>query len=236
SANDNAVFIPWSTMLVRYFDRSRQKVETADDENGEDSEKEVSKEILLNQLDKIYMQVEASEYLKSSASLARRILLRRHNQQEDFNIIIPELILEQEERTRDVFNLVLVAIAAISLIVGGIGIMNIMLASVMERTKEIGIRLALGAKKKDVMMQFLGEAVFISISGGIIGILLGVGLSKLISNISIILPDQAGINTIISLGSVLVSFLVATGVGIIFGYAPARKAALQDPVVSLRYE
>ena len=121
------------------------------------------------------------------------------------------------------------AIAGISLIVGGIGIMNIMLASVMERTREIGVRLAVGAKKADVVFQFLAESTFISISGGLVGIFLGIGLSRGIMHFTDIL-------TIVSLESIIISFGVSATVGIVFGYMPARKAAEKDPVMSLRYE
>jgi putative ABC transport system permease protein len=124
---------------------------------------------------------------------------------------------------------VLGAIAGISLLVGGIGIMNIMLASVMERIKEIGLRLSLGAKKSDVVLQFLLEAVMISISGGIIGVILGIIFAYLVASF-------AEIPTIVSGISIVISFGVAATVGLIFGIAPARKAANQDPITSLRYE
>jgi putative ABC transport system permease protein len=124
---------------------------------------------------------------------------------------------------------VLGAIAGISLLVGGIGIMNIMLASVMERIKEIGLRLSLGAKKSDVVLQFLLEAVMISISGGIIGVILGIVFAYLVASF-------AEIPTIVSGISIVISFGVAATVGLIFGIAPARKAANQDPITSLRYE
>jgi putative ABC transport system permease protein len=121
------------------------------------------------------------------------------------------------------------AIASISLLVGGIGIMNIMLASVMERIKEIGIRQAIGATKRDVVMQFLTEATMISITGGLIGIVLGIALSKIIMELT-------GILTIVSPLSIIISFGVSASVGIIFGYMPAKRASLQDPVSSLRHE
>ena len=121
------------------------------------------------------------------------------------------------------------AIAGISLIVGGIGIMNIMLASVMERIREIGVRRAIGATKKDIIFQFLAEAMLISITGGLIGILVGVIMANLIT-------ASTDIKTIVSFGSIMLSFGVATGVGIIFGWLPARKAADQDPVESLRHD
>jgi len=124
---------------------------------------------------------------------------------------------------------VLGAIAGISLLVGGIGIMNIMLASVLERIKEIGLRLSIGAKKMDIIVQFLMEAVMISVTGGIIGIILGISIAYAVS----VLAD---IPTIISGTSVFISFAVAATVGLIFGIAPAKKAANQDPIVSLRHE
>ena len=182
-----------------------------------------------NQLDKIVVQFKESTMLSKTSDVVKRMLIRRHNAIEDFEVKIPELLLKQEQRTKDIFNIVLGAIASISLLVGGIGIMNIMLASVLERIKEIGVRLAIGARKRDIVLQFLSEAVIISISGGVAGILLGLGLSKAIT-------EFAGILTIISPVSILVSFGVSAAVGIAFGYMPARKAASQDPVTSLRYE
>ena len=121
------------------------------------------------------------------------------------------------------------AIAGISLIVGGIGIMNIMFATVMERIKEIGIRLALGAKKADIIAQFLSEAILISVSGGLIGVVLGVVFSKLIMKFT-------GILTIISPGSIIIAFGVSAIIGVIFGISPAKRAAEKDPIESLRYE
>jgi putative ABC transport system permease protein len=147
----------------------------------------------------------------------------------DYEISIPEMLLKQQQRTKSVFNFVLGAIAAISLLVGGIGIMNIMLASVLERIKEIGIRKAIGAKKNDIAFQFIMEAILISFSGGIVGVIVGILIAYVISNL-------ADIPTIISGFSILLSFGVAVSIGIIFGYAPARKAAAQDPIQSLRYE
>ena len=157
------------------------------------------------------------------------MLIRRHNLVEDFEVIVPELLLEQERSTKRIFNIVLGVIASISLLVGGIGIMNIMLASVLERTKEIGIRRSVGAKQKDIMLQFLIEAVTISLTGGIIGIILGVSGS-------IIIEFVTDIKTIITPFSVLISFFVSISVGLIFGITPARKASLQDPIELLRYE
>lgn len=182
-----------------------------------------------NQLDKLIVQVEESDQLDITTQIVSKLLLRRHQNVIDFELKVPELLLKQEQRTKDVFNIVLGAIASISLIVGGIGIMNIMLASVMERIREIGIRMATGARKKDIVFQFLSEATLISISGGLIGIVLGVLLSKGIMQATDIL-------TIISWDSVLIAFGVSASVGILFGYMPAKKAAEQDPVTSLRHD
>ncbi|HYX08020.1 MAG TPA: FtsX-like permease family protein, partial [Bacteroidales bacterium] len=135
----------------------------------------------------------------------------------------------QQQRTKDIFNIVLGAIASISLVVGGIGIMNIMFASVMERIKEIGTRMAIGAKKKDIVVQFLAEAVLISFTGGLIGVILGIILSYGIESF-------ADIKTIVSPFSVIIAFLVSASVGVIFGYSPAKRASERDPIESLRYE
>lgn len=155
------------------------------------------------------------------------MLLRRHSDLYDFEVTIPELLLKQQQKTKKIFNIVLGVIAGISLVVGGIGIMNIMLASVLERIREIGVRQALGAKQKDIIAQFLSESTLISLTGGIIGIILGVVLSKIIT-------AMFDIKTIVSAFSIFIAFGVSVGVGIIFGYLPAKRAAANDPVVSLR--
>lgn len=182
-----------------------------------------------HQVDKMVIQVKESSQLTSTVKIIRDMLLRRHGSVEDFEIKVPELLLKQEQKTKDIFNIVLGAIASISLLVGGIGIMNIMLASVMERIREIGVRRATGATRKDIVFQFLTEATLISITGGLIGIILGIGLSKVIMQITDIL-------TIVSLISIVISFGVSVAVGIIFGYMPAKRAAEQDPVESLRHD
>lgn len=182
-----------------------------------------------NQIDKIVVQVKESSQIGPTTEILRKMMLRRHAGSKDVEIKVPELLLKQEQRTKDIFNIVLGAIAGISLLVGGIGIMNIMLASVMERIKEIGIRQAIGATKRDIIMQFLTEATLLSITGGLIGIILGLSLSKIIMEVT-------GILTIISPLSIVISFGVSASVGIIFGYTPARRASRQDPVESLRHE
>jgi putative ABC transport system permease protein len=182
-----------------------------------------------HQLDRIIVQVNQSEELSPSTEILARLMLRRHEEVKDFEITVPELLLKQEQRTKDVFNFVLGAIAGISLLVGGIGIMNIMFASVMERIKEIGTRLAIGAQKKDIVVQFLAEAVLISVIGGIIGVIMGIVSSYLVTRF-------ADIPTVVTPSSVILAFAVSATVGVIFGYSPAKRASEKDPIESLRYE
>ena len=186
-ANDN-VYIPVQTMLLRYKNRALINSKSIGGGNAfmggfffSFSGGQETKSSNPNQLDKIIVQVEETEQLTLTTEILSRMLLRRHMDVKDFEITVPELLLKQQQRTKDIFNIVLGAIASISLIVGGIGIMNIMFATVMERIKEIGIRLALGAKKADIIAQFLSEAILISVSGGIIGVVFGVVFSKLIT-------------------------------------------------------
>ncbi len=197
--------------------------------NTSTSSSESSANSNYHQLDRITVQVHETEQLTSSQEVITRMLNRRHQQVPDFEVTVPELLLKQQQRTKDIFNIVLGAIAGISLLVGGIGIMNIMFASVMERTKEIGTRLAIGAKKADVIAQFLSEAILISVAGGMIGVIIGVVLSFLIKSFF-------DITTIISFSSIIISFGVSAAVGVIFGYSPAKRAAERDPIESLRYE
>lgn len=219
------VYTPINTALLRYKNRSLINQTIIARANQDDAPQETN----YHQLDRIVVQVGESTDLNNVADIIARLLERRHYGTVDFQITIPELLLKQQQRTKDIFNLVLGAIAGISLLVGGIGIMNIMLASVLERIKEIGLRLAIGAQKTDVILQFLFEAVMISVTGGLIGVILGIILAHLVSQI-------ADIPTIVSVSSILLSFGVAASIGLIFGIAPARKAALQDPISSLRYE
>ena len=196
---------------------------------GNEGEADSGKPSNYHQLDRLVVQVEESEQLENVADIIRRMLERRHYEVTDFEITVPQLLLKQEQRTKDIFNIVLGAIAGISLLVGGIGIMNIMLASVLERMKEIGLRMAIGAKSSDITQQFLFESTMISLSGGIIGILLGISMALGVAKI-------AGIPIVITFFSIFTSFFVAAGVGVLFGIAPARRAAKQDPISSLRYE
>ncbi len=236
---NNSIYAPIQTVLLRFSDRSL--ITSASIGEGGSSTimfdgGSIAASTNINgngypmqQLDKIVVQVQESSQLVPTSEIINRMLKRRHQGVEDFEIKIPEMLLEKEQRTKDIFNIVLGAIAGISLLVGGIGIMNIMLASVMERIHEIGIRQATGARKSDIRFQFMAEATMISLSGGIAGIIAGVLLAKVITQVT-------GIITIISPASILISFGVAATVGIVFGYMPARRAAEQDPVASLRHE
>jgi putative ABC transport system permease protein len=235
------VYTPIQTVLIRYENRdlvtksmiqagggtsySRGRVVII---GGSDEEK-TDKMENYHQIDRLVVQVAETDLLNPVAEITSRLLERRHYEVVDFEITIPELLLKQQQRTNQIFNFVLGAIAGISLLVGGIGIMNIMLASVLERIKEIGLRLSLGAKKQDIISQFLFEAVMISITGGLIGIMLGAFFASMVSRF-------AEIPTIITFSSILLSFGVAATVGLIFGITPARRAAQQDPIESLRYE
>ncbi|MCG8309696.1 MAG: ABC transporter permease [Cytophagales bacterium] len=234
------VYVPIKSVLIRYENRELVTKAMLEKNNnvsrgrffvigGNNEEEETTTPVNYHQIDKLVVQVAETELLNPIAEIISRVLERRHYEVIDFQITIPELLLKQQQRTNQIFNFVLGAIAGISLLVGGIGIMNIMLASVLERIKEIGLRLSLGAKKEDIVTQFLFEAVMISITGGLIGIILGVILAMLVSRF-------AEIPTIITFTSVLLSFGVAATVGLIFGITPARRAASQDPITSLRYE
>ena len=225
---NNDVYVPVSTALLRL--ENRAKVSSADVvQNDWDDENSSRKNDNYHQLDKVVVRVKDSEQLRTSAEVIGRVLKRRHKNLLDFEVEVPELLLEQQQKTQDMFNFVLAVIAGISLLVGGIGIMNIMLASVLERIKEIGVRRSLGAKQNDIVLQFLFEAIFISLLGGIIGILLGVGAAKIIAT-------AADIPTVVSGWSVALSFGVAATVGLGLGLFPARKAARQDPIKALRIE
>jgi len=234
--NDN-IYIPTKTMLMRFQNRalvsSRIKQSQSTVRFGRffsmSTKPTQNTSSNYHQLDKIVVQVNDSEELTTSTEFLSRMLFRRHAEVKDYEITVPELLLKQEQRTKDIFNIVLGAIASISLLVGGIGIMNIMFASVMERIKEIGTRMAIGARKMDIVVQFLAEAILISVTGGLIGVILGIILSMLINKFT-------GILTIVSPFSVIIAFVVSASVGVIFGYSPAKRASEKDPIESLRHE
>jgi putative ABC transport system permease protein len=180
------------------------------------------------ELHEVVVKCDDTEQVVANANAIRHILERNHKEA-DYEIIVPIELLRQAERTKQIFNIVLGSIAAISLIVGGIGIMNIMLANVTERTREIGVRRALGAKRSDIIFQFLVETVILSGAGGIIGVALGLAIPFLVSQV-------AGMTTIVGLGAPLLAFTISVLTGIIFGIYPAMRASDLNPVEALRHE
>ena len=185
--------------------------------------------VLLSELKQATVKLESSGRLLESADIIKSILTRRHFNNDDFSIIIPYELMEQEKRESRIYNLLLASIAAISLIVGGIGIMNIMLASVLERTQEIGIRRAVGGRRSDIMGQFVTEAMALSITGGLIGVFLGIVLSLGIGLLT-------EVKTFLTLYSIFIAFSFSVIVGITFGYLPAKRAADLKPIESIRHE
>jgi len=186
-------------------------------------------ETVENELNEIIVKIHDSANIKEQASTINNLMSVMHRYVDDYSIVVPEKLLEQRQQTQGIFNIVMGAIAGISLLVGGIGIMNIMLASVLERTNEIGLRRAIGAKKMDIRMQFMAEAIAISLAGGIIGVALGYGISKAVAAFS-------GWSTIITPESIGLSFGVSSIIGLIFGIYPAVQASNLDPIECLRYE
>jgi putative ABC transport system permease protein len=178
--------------------------------------------------DSLILQVNDVTNAEATSVALKSIFNNRHKEQ-DYEIMVPLELMQQAEHSKKIFNWVIGSIAAISLIVGGIGIMNIMLANVTERTREIGVRRALGAKKKDIIFQFLIETILLSCIGGFIGIMIGIGIPYLVTSI-------AGIPAIVKVWTVLLSFSISILTGIIFGIYPAKKAAELNPVQALRYE
>jgi putative ABC transport system permease protein len=211
----NSLFIPLQTARIRYGELLR-RIRSGSIEQERVELHEVT--VMVNDPEKVPQMAEAVE-----------ALLARHHPKKDYEIVVPLELLRRAERTKQIFNIVLGSIAAISLLVGGIGIMNIMLASVTERTREIGIRRALGAKRQDVITQFLVEAVILSGAGGIIGVMLGILIPLLVSHL-------AGMRTIVTVWSPVLAFMISGAVGVIFGIYPAFRAAAMDPVEALRHE
>jgi putative ABC transport system permease protein len=190
---------------------------------------EDSQSWLKDEIDGMYLHLASTDTSVTNAEVVRGILNSSHHDAGDFSVIVPAELLAQQKRTEQLFNTVMVAIASISLLVGGIGIMNIMLAAILERTREIGVRRAIGARRWDIIRQFVIEATLISFAGGLLGVLVGFAMSQLIAWL-------AGWSTVVTIGSILLAFVVSISVGLIFGIYPAVKAARLDPVEAIRYE
>jgi len=205
---NNIIYVPLNAAILRL----------------EDSYSDVRDEI-----DGIYLNLRENADMPAVAQVVRAILNSSHHGAGDFSIIVPAELLAEQQRTERLFNVVMVAIASISLLVGGIGIMNIMLASILERTREIGVRRAVGARQSDIVRQFVVEAMLISFGGGVIGIAFGFVMSRLIALL-------AGWSTIVTASSIALAFLVSISVGLVFGIYPATKAARLDPVEAIRHE
>ena len=167
--------------------------------------------------------------MSAAAATVRGILTASHRGADDYSLVVPAELLAEQQRTKRIFDIVMVALASISLLVGGIGIMNIMLASVLERTPEIGLRRAIGARQADIVRQFVIETTLIAVGGGVLGLVLGVAMSRLIAGF-------AGWSTIVTGASLLLAFSVSVAIGLVFGVYPATKAARLDPVQALHYE
>jgi putative ABC transport system permease protein len=182
-----------------------------------------------DEIDAVYVTLAPSANVVSAGAVMRGLLDTSHRGASDFTVIVPAELLAEQQRTKRLFEIVMVAIASISLLVGGIGIMNIMLASVMERTREIGVRRAIGATRRAIVRQFLVETTMITVTGGFIGTVVGIVLSQLVAYF-------AGWSTIVSLTSVAVACVVSVSIGIVFGLYPAMRAAELDPVKALHYE
>jgi putative ABC transport system permease protein len=209
------VYIPLTTDRARFGDvlmRSKQ---------GSFSAEKV-------QLSQITVTVRSMEEVKRTAEAIRSLLAQTH-EKEDYGVTVALDLLEKAEATKRIFNMVLGSIASISLIVGGIGIMNIMLATVTERTREIGIRRALGAKQRDITFQFLVETAVMSATGGLMGVAIGLIVPPIVSRLS-------GMPVIVRAWSPMLAFGIAVGIGVVFGVYPARRAAAMDPVEALRAE
>jgi putative ABC transport system permease protein len=208
SNRNNLVIAPLNTVMRRFEDNNS---------------------FLKDEIDGIYLKVTPGSDPIETSRVVSAILTATHKDAGDFTPVVPADLLEQKRQTQLIFQVVMMCIAGISLLVGGIGIMNIMLATVLERTREIGIRRAIGARQADIVRQFLTEAVLISIVGGLIGIAFGFTLSQIIAAF-------AGWSTVVTFGSVAMAFGVSVCIGLMFGIYPAVQAAKLDPIEAIRYE
>lgn len=206
SSEENRIFIPLQTALKRFRFKS-----------------------LEDEIDEFRLKINPKVSTRDAAGSLQHLLNKRHNDTKDFEIIVPQELYEQHRATQRIFTIVMACVAGISLLVGGIGIMNIMLATVLERTREIGIRRAVGARQKDIQRQFLLETFFVSLIGGLMGIFFGILLSTVISSF-------AGWPIAWSMTPIILSVCVCSVIGIIFGYYPARRASHLDPIEALRHD
>jgi putative ABC transport system permease protein len=205
---NNVIYVPLRSALLRIED---------------------SRSFYKDEIDAMYLSMAPTASVTTAGATVRGLLDTFHRGASDFTVVVPAELLAQQERTKQLFEFVMVAIASISLLVGGIGIMNIMLASVMERTREIGVRRAVGARRRDIVRQFLIETTIITVSGGLMGTVVGVSLSELVAYF-------AGWSTVVTVTSVVLACAVSVSVGIVFGLYPAVRAARLDPVYALHYE
>lgn len=205
-SNENAIIVPIFTMV-----------------------KQQGKSTYDAKVDRLTIQSKNENTIFKLSDIVGATLKRLHNEQDDYKIILPRELLSQAQKTQRIFNIVMGTIASISLLVGGIGITNIMLANALERRKEIGLRMAIGATKRSITVQFLAEAGMISLIGGVIGIILGIIMTFAISK-------YAEWDTSVTFVSIIVSFVVSFSVGIISGFLPAKKAANMNPIEALHYE
>jgi putative ABC transport system permease protein len=205
---NNMIIAPFNTVMRRFEDQTSY---------------------LKDEIDGIYMKVQPNVDSIETSNVVSALLSATHKDAGDYTVTVPAGLLEQKKQTQFIFSMVMICIAGISLLVGGIGIMNIMLATVLERTREIGIRRAIGARQADIVRQFLTEAIMISIAGGLIGIGFGVALSQIIAS-------AAGWSTVVTGSSIAVAFGVSVFIGLLFGIYPAVQAAKLDPIEAIRYE
>jgi putative ABC transport system permease protein len=205
---NNMIIAPFNTVMRRFEDQTSY---------------------LKDEIDGIYMKVQPAIDSIETSGVVNALLSATHKAAGDYTVTVPAGLLEQKKQTQFIFSIVMICIAGISLLVGGIGIMNIMLATVLERTREIGIRRAIGARQADIVRQFLTEAIMISIAGGLVGIAFGFALSQIIAT-------AAGWSTVVTSSSIAVAFGVSVFIGLLFGIYPAVQAAKLDPIEAIRYE
>ena len=205
---NNVIYVPTAAAILRLEDNNTS---------------------MRDEIDGVYIRVKPDADVTAAAATVRGILSTSHRGADDYALVVPAELLAEQQRTKRIFDIVMVALASISLLVGGIGIMNIMLASVLERTREIGVRRAIGARRTDIVRQFVMETTLIAVAGGTVGLLVGASLSRAIATF-------AGWSTIISSGSLTLAFSVSVLIGLVSGVYPAMKASRLDPVEALHYE